>query len=165
MSTSEDLKTAFAGESQANRKYLAFAKKADLEGLPQVARLFRAAAQGETVHALAHLAAMDGIGDTAENLKEAFGGETYEVESMYPPMIEQAKAEENKKAARSFRNAFEVEKVHASLYQAALQAFGQPQGEQFFYFVCPVCGYVEARTAPERCPVCGTPGERFECIQ
>src|SRR5512135_191072 len=96
--TDDDLKAAFAGESQANRKYLAFAKKADEEGFPQVAKLFRAAAQGETVHAHAHLAAMDGVGTTAENLKEAMGGETYEFTSMYPPMIEEARTEDNKRA-------------------------------------------------------------------
>lgn len=160
----ENLKAAFAGESQANRKYTAFAKKADEEGHPQIARLFRAAGQGETIHALAHLAAMDGIGTTEENLKEAFGGETYEVESMYPPMIEDAKAEGEKRAARSFRNAFEVEKIHAALYKAALEALSQPEGELYQYWVCPVCGYVEARNAPERCPVCGTLGEMFQCV-
>jgi rubrerythrin len=165
MSTLDDLKAAFAGESQANRKYLAFAKKADEEGYPQVARLFRAAAQGETIHAHAHLAAMDGISDTAANLKEAMGGETYEFETMYPPMVEQSKTEDHKKAQRSFRNAMEVEKVHASLYKAAFDSLNKPAGEQFFYFVCPVCGYVEARTAPERCPVCGAAGSKFECIQ
>ncbi len=160
----ENLKAAFAGESQANRKYTAFAKKADEEGHPQVARLFRAAALGETVHALAHLDAMEGVGSTEQNLKEALGGETYEVESMYPPMIEEARAEGDKKAARTFRNAFEVEKIHASLYKAALDALSQPEGEMYQYWVCPVCGYVEARNAPDRCPVCGTLGTMFQCV-
>lgn len=164
-STLDDLKTAFAGESQANRKYLAFAKKAEDEGYPQIARLFRAAAHGETIHALNHLAAMDGIGDTAANLKEAFGGETYEFESMYPPMMEQAEAEGNRKAHRAFRLANEVEKIHAGLYAEALDVLGKEVIEEYGYYVCPVCGYLHARTAPDRCPVCGTPGERFELIK
>lgn len=162
--TLEDLKNAFAGESQANRKYLAFAKKADEEGYPQAARLFRAAAAGETIHALTHLAALEGVHSTAENLKEAFGGESWEVDSMYPPMLEHAQQEENKKALRSFRNAMEVEKVHAALYAAALETLGK-ETETYFYFICPVCGYVEASNAPDRCPVCGTSGTRFDCIQ
>ncbi len=162
--TMENLQAAFAGESQANRKYLAFARKADQEGYPQAARLFRAAAFGETVHALNHLAAMDGIGTTAENLKEAFGGETYEFESMYPPMMEQAEAEGNKKAFRTFRYANEVEKVHARMYQAALDVLSG-ETESFGYYVCPVCGYLEARNAPERCPVCGNPGKNFEYVE
>jgi rubrerythrin len=161
----EHLQNAFAGESQANRKYTAFAKKADEDGYPQVARLFRAAAQGETVHALAHLAAMDGIKSTEENLKEALGGENYEVDSMYPVMIQDAKAEENKAAARSFRRAFEVEKIHSALYKAALDTLSEPQSEVYAYWVCPVCGYVEARNAPETCPVCGTLGSAFICVQ
>ena len=162
--TLEDLQAAFAGESQANRKYLAFAKKADEEGQPQVARLFRAVAAGETVHALAHLAAMNEIQSTSENLKAALAGETWEVETMYPPMIEGAKAEANKKATRSFRNAMEVEKVHATLYTAALDSFGQAT-DSYFYYVCPVCGFVQASNAPEHCPVCGTAGTMFEVIQ
>ncbi len=162
--TLDDLMTAFAGEAQANRKYLAFAKKAEEEGHPQIARLFRAAAHGETIHALNHLAAMDGIGDTEANLKEAFGGETYEFESMYPPMIEQAQAEGNKKAHRSFRLANEVEKIHAGLYAEALEVLGEEVIEAYGYYVCPVCGYLHARTAPERCPVCGAAGERFELV-
>lgn len=164
--TMKGLADAFAGESQANRKYLAFAKKAEEEGHPQIARLFRAAAHGETIHALNHLAAMDGVKGTAENLKEAMGGETYEFESMYPPMIAAAEAEGQRKALRSFRYAMDVEKIHAGLYREALELLesGAAAGESFEYYVCPVCGYVHARSAPERCPVCGTPGERFEKI-
>lgn len=161
--TLEDLQSAFAGESQANRKYLAFAKKAEEEGHHQAARLFRAAAHGETIHAHNHLAAMEGIHDTAENLKEAMGGENYEVDSMYPPMIAHAEEEGMRKALRSFKWAMEVEKIHAEMYREALENLGKP-GETFEYYVCPVCGYVHARVAPERCPVCGTPAERFECI-
>jgi rubrerythrin len=161
--TLQNLQTAFAGESQANRKYLAFAKKAEQEGYPQIARLFRAAAHGETIHALNHLAAMDGIGTTEENLKEAFGGETYEFESMYPPMMETATAEANKQAFRTFRMANEVEKIHAGMYQEALELLSSEM-ETYGYYVCPVCGYLHARCAPDRCPVCNNPGKNFELI-
>ncbi|MGD2270644.1 MAG: rubrerythrin family protein, partial [Desulfobacterales bacterium] len=118
--TEENLKDAFAGESQANRKYLAFAKKAESEGHPQVAKLFRAAAEAETVHAHAHLRTLKGIKSTAENLQEAIAGETHEFKSMYPQMIEDATSEDDKAALRSFTYANEVEKVHADLYQKAL---------------------------------------------
>ena len=161
MSKTQDyLAEAFAGESQANRKYLAFAKKADEEGLPQVARMFRAAAEAETVHAHNHLRAMKGIGTTAENLKEAVAGETHEFEHMYPEMIEAAKAEDAKEALRSFEWANTVEKVHADLYQKLLDNLGGDLGD-FAYYVCPVCGYTAEGEAPERCPVCGAKGSRF----
>lgn len=164
--TLEALKTAFAGESQANRKYLAYAKKADEEGYPQIARLFRAAAHGETIHAHNELAAMDGIKTTAENLQDAIQGETYEFQSMYPPMVAAAETEGERKALRAFKQALEVEKVHARLYCEALEALqsAADAGESYEYYVCPVCGYVHARSAPERCPVCGTLGARFEKI-
>lgn len=162
--TLQNLQAAFAGESQANRKYLAFAQKAEKEGYLQIARLFRAAAHGETIHALNHLAAMDGIGTTEENLKEAFGGETYEFEEMYPPMMEQATAEDNKRAFRTFRYANEVEKIHAGLYNEALELLSGEM-EAYGYYVCPVCGYLHARNAPERCPVCGNPGKNFEYVE
>jgi rubrerythrin len=140
MSKSEkNLKEAFAGESQANRKYLAFAQKADREGYAQVAKLFRAAAEAETVHAHTHLRAMKGVGSTADNLKEAIGGETYEFQSMYPPMIETAKEEGDKAAERSFTYANDVEKVHAALYQKALDNLDSL--EEVDYYVCSVCGY------------------------
>ena len=161
--TFEDLKAAFAGESQANRKYTAFAKKADEEGFPQVARLFRAAAHAETVHALNHFRAMGEVKTTTDNLKAAIAGENYEVTSMYPEFISDAEAEGNKKALTTFRWAFEVEKVHELLYRKALEGLGQP-GETFDYYVCPVCGYTHERGAPDKCPVCGTPGSRFEKI-
>jgi rubrerythrin len=163
--TTEDLKTAFAGESQASRKYTAFAKKADDEGYPQVAKLFRAAAQAETVHALNHLRALSGVQSTADNLQEAIGGESYEIISMYPPFIEAAQAEENKKAVRTFQWAWEVEKVHETLYRQALELLetkGKTAGED--YYVCPVCGFTHEGPWSDRCPVCSTPGERFERI-
>ena len=161
MSKSEDfLKEAFAGESQANRKYLAFAKKADEEGYPQAGRLFRAAAEAETVHAHAHLRAWKGVGATTDNLKAAVAGETHEFTHMYPEMIEAARAEANKEAERTFTYANEVEKVHAALYQKLLDVLGSPQGD-YPYWVCPVCGYTAEKEHPERCPVCNAKGDRF----
>ena len=156
----EDLKAAFAGESQANRKYLAFAKKADDEGFPQAAKLFRAAAEAETVHAHNHLRAMDGIRATAENLKEAIAGENYEHTSMYPEFIKDAEADKNDKATRSFKYAMAVEIEHEGLYQDALDTLGKG-GDSYDYYVCPVCGHTHARNAPDKCPVCGTLGSRF----
>lgn len=157
--TLENLMEAFAGESQANRKYLAFAQQADKEGHPQVARLFRAAAEAETVHAHAHLRTADGINSTVDNLKEAIAGETHEFKSMYPDMIEKAKEEGNKAAERSFTYANEVEKVHADLYQKALDNIDSL--EETDYFVCSVCGYTCEKEAPEKCPVCGAKSKAF----
>lgn len=161
--TEENLKAAFAGESQANRKYLAFADAADREGFPQVAKMFRAAAEGETVHAHAHLRALKGIKSTKENLQEAIGGETHEFKSMYPDMIKAAEEEGAKDALRSFNFANEVEQIHARLYQSLLDNLGKG-GETYPYYVCPVCGYVHEKEAPEACPVCGTKGKMFKRI-
>ncbi len=158
--TVDDLKAAFAGESQANRKYLAFAKKADEEGYPQAAKLFRAAAEAETIHAHNHLKAMDGIGNTLDNLKEAMGGETYEYESMYPPMVKVAEEEGNKKAERSFKFAMEAEKIHAEMYKEAIEKINIKE-EVYDYFVCPVCGFTAPKYAPDKCPICGAPGTKF----
>ena len=164
MSKSEDaLKVAFAGESQANRKYLAFATEADREGFPQAARLFRAAAEAETVHAINHLKALKGIKTTKDNLQEAIGGETYEFTSMYPGMIEAAKTEGNKNAEISFWRANEVEKVHAALYKGLLDTLGKNQ-ENYPYYVCPVCGYTCGKDVPDSCPVCATKGKLFKKI-
>jgi rubrerythrin len=160
----EDLAAAFAGESQARNKYLAFAQKAEAEGHPQVARLFRAAAQAEYVHALNHFRAMDGVGSTAENLKTAIAGENYEVVSMYPPFIVDAKEEGNRRAETSFTYAWKVEQTHEQLYREALANLEEPQGEEYDYYVCPVCGHTHKGSAPDRCPVCGAPGSRFERI-
>jgi rubrerythrin len=161
--TEQFLKEAFAGESQANRKYLAFAAKADDEGFPQVARLFRAAAEAETIHAHNHLRALKGIRSTKENLEEAIEGETHEFKNMYPEMIETAKKEGNKEAERTLHYANEVEKIHANLYQSLLNNLGKTQ-ENFPYYVCPVCGYTSEKTPPSVCPVCGTKGEKFKRI-
>jgi len=158
--TDEHLKEAFAGESQANRKYLAYAEKADEEGYAQAARLFRAAAAAETVHAHAHLRAMGGIASTAENLKDAIAGETHEFKTMYPEMIEAAAEEGHAQAERSFRFANTVEETHADLYRGILDDLGGVQ-EEYPYFVCPVCGHTVGKVAPDKCPVCGTAGAKF----
>ncbi|MDA8126887.1 MAG: rubrerythrin family protein [Deltaproteobacteria bacterium] len=165
MSKSEDaLKEAFAGESQANRKYLAFAAKADQEGYPQAARLFRAAAEAETIHAHNHLRVLKGIASTRENIQEAVEGETHEFKSMYPAMIQAAKAEGNKEAERSFNYANEVEKVHARLYEQMLVDLATAK-EAYAYWVCPVCGYTAEAEAPEVCPVCGAKGKVFKKVE
>jgi len=158
--TLENLKEAFAGESQANRKYLAFAKQADADGYPQVAKLFRAAAEAETIHAHAHLRAMEGVGSTKDNLLAAVAGEAHEFESMYPGMIADAKKEGFKKAERSFDNANDVEQIHAKLYQKALDTLGQKVAA-VDYYVCPVCGNTVEGKPTDPCPICGTPANRF----
>jgi len=161
MSQSEkNLKEAFAGESQANRKYLAFAQQAEKEGHAQVARLFRAAAEAETIHAHSHLRVLGEIKGTAENLQAAIAGETHEFKSMYPEMIRAAEAEGNKGAARSFTYANEVEKVHAALYQKALDSLGTPAAA-VDYYVCSVCGYTCENEPPDSCPVCNAKAKAF----
>lgn len=159
----DDLMAAFAGESQANRKYLAFAKKADEEGYAQVARLFRAAAAAETVHALTHFRTAGEVKSTEENLKAAVAGEHYENSEMYPAFMKDAEAEGDAKALKSFTWANEAEKIHEILYKEALDTLGKP-GETYDYYICPICGYTHARTAPEKCPVCGALGSKFEKI-
>ncbi len=162
MATTDNLQAAFAGESQANRKYLAFAKKADADGLPQVAKLFRAAAEAETVHAHAHLRALSGVKTTTENLEAAIEGEGYEYREMYPPFLAEAQAEGNKAAEISFKNALAVEEVHHGLYSKALEAVkaGNDLPATAIY-VCPVCGNTVEGAAPDTCPVCSVPGEKF----
>jgi rubrerythrin len=160
--TTDNLKAAFAGESQANRKYLAFAKKADEEGYPQIAKLFRAAAEAETVHAHAHLRVLDGVKSTAENLTEAVNGETYEFTKMYPQFIEEAKEENNKAALISFNFANKVEQVHADLYKKAIENINNKQDMSAAeIYLCPVCGDVFVGEVPDRCPVCGLVKEKF----
>jgi rubrerythrin len=163
MSTTENLKEAFAGESQANRKYLAFAKKADEEGFFQVARLFRAAAYAETVHAHNHLKFLDGIKNTEENLKEAIAGEVAEFTEMYPNFIEQAKEENEKGALWSFDVANKVEEIHAGLYENALKSLGD--NVEVIYYVCNFCGNTVEKEALEICPICGAPKKEFKKIE
>ena len=157
--TEQNLADAFAGESQANRKYLAFAQQAEKEGYKQVAKLFRAAADAETVHAHAHLRTMNGVGKTVDNLKTAIGGETHEFKKMYPEFIEAAKQEAQKAAERSFTYANAVEKIHAGLYQKALDNLGK--NEDVDYYVCSVCGMTVEKEAPDKCPVCGAAKKAF----
>jgi methylamine---glutamate N-methyltransferase subunit C len=162
MSTQENLQAAFAGESQANRLYLAFAKKAESEGRPQIAKLFRAAAAAETVHAHAHLRVMGGIKDTKQNLQVAIEGEGHEFKEMYPEFIKEAEAEGNKAALVSFRNANAVEEIHYNLYGEALEAFeaGNDLPATSIH-VCDICGNTVAGDAPDKCHVCGAPGAKF----
>jgi rubrerythrin len=156
MSTVDNLKTAFAGESQANRKYTAYARKAEQDGLPGVSRLFRAAAAAETVHALAHFRALGGVKDTLANLQDAAAGENYEVTQMYPPFVEEARKEAHAAGLRSMDYALQVEKVHFALYNAALASVkGGKDIPVQPYFVCPTCGHTVAGQAPGTCPICG----------
>jgi rubrerythrin len=163
-STKENLENAFAGESQAFQKYTNFADKADKDGFPNVAKLFRTAAQAERIHAGGHLAALKGVGSTAENLQAAIAGETYEYTEMYPPMLEQAQADDHA-AKRMFAMAVKAEEVHAQLYQKALEAVeqGKDLTETDFY-LCPVCGHIEFGSPTDNCPICGTPADRFTLI-
>ena len=160
--TYENLMAAFAGESQANRKYLAFAKKAEDEGYPQIAKLFRSAAEAETIHAHAHLRVADGIKSTVENLKAAIEGEGHEFNNMYPDFLEVALKEGNKKAEVSFKNAMAVEKIHYDLYTDALKALNAgkdlPSND---IWVCDVCGNTVSGNPPEKCPICSVMRDRF----
>lgn len=160
--TEKNLQEAFAGESQANRKYLAFAKKAEQEGFKGVANLFKAAAAAETIHAHNHLEVLKGVGSTLENLKAAFGGEHHEFTVMYPEFLTKSKEEKNGAATKSFHWANEVEKVHGNLYQEAIklmEAGGALPAKD--YYVCEKCGYTIADAAPDKCPVCGAKRDEF----
>jgi rubrerythrin len=163
LDTTDNLKEAFAGESQANRKYLAFAKKADEEGLFQIARLFRAAAEAETVHAHNHLTVLKGVNSTEENLKEAIAGEVEEFKEMYPAFIKVAEDENNKQALWTFNVANQVEEIHADLYQKALDSIGR--NVEVVYYVCNLCGNTVEREAPDICPICGAPKQEFKRVE
>lgn len=166
MSTIENLKTAFAGESQANRKYKAFAKKAEEEGFKQVAKLFRAAAKAETIHALNHLNVLGEVKSTKENLKAAIDGESYENTEMYPKFIKEAEEEGNEQAVLSFKGANTAEEIHKKLYEKALEKLEQGSDlETIDYYVCEVCGYTAEGEAPETCPVCNVSKDKFIKIE
>jgi len=156
--TYENLMAAFAGEAQANRKYTAYARKAEKDGKTNAAKLFRAAADAETLHALKHFEVAGKIGSTADNLKDGIAGETYEYKEMYPDFVKEAEAEGNKAALMSFTFAMKAEEVHAGLYQDALENIDNP--EEVFYYLCPVCGNIE-KYQPEKCNICGVPGTKF----
>ena len=166
MSSENNLKEAFAGESQANRKYLAFAKKAEQEGFKQAAKLFRAAAEAENVHALNHLLVLGTVKSTKENLQEAINGETYEFTEMYPKMISEAENENNTPAKISFSKANAVEKIHSMLYKKALEQVkkGNDLKEEDIY-VCQICGHTAEGEAPNKCPVCGANKDKFKKIE
>ncbi|MDW7732265.1 MAG: rubrerythrin family protein [Methanolobus sp.] len=163
MSSKDNLKAAFTGESMANRTYLAFAKKADDEGYHQIAKLFRAAAAAETVHAFNHLQRMGGIGTTMDNLKDAIEGETYEYETMYPEFIKEAKEEGDNRALWSFEVANKVEKIHAKLYEKALEEIGN--NAEVDYYVCSVCGHTHEGKPEGNCPICGAPASKYEKVE
>jgi rubrerythrin len=159
--TKENLKEAFSGESQANQKYRAFAKKAERDGFPNIAKLFKTAAEAERIHAEGHFGALDGIGTTVENIKAAIGGETYEYTEMYPPMLEQAEKDDHK-AKRMFKYAVGAEDVHAKLYKLALAAAEQGKDlEENEFYLCPVCGHIEFGKPEENCPICGTLASKY----
>ncbi|MHC1719899.1 MAG: rubrerythrin family protein [Clostridiaceae bacterium] len=156
--TYENLMAAFAGESQANRKYLAYAKKAEKDGKTNAAKLFRAASDAETLHALKHFEVAGKVGSTADNLKDGIAGETHEYKEMYPDFVKEAEAEGNKAALMSFNFAMKAEEVHARLYLDALENIDQT--EEIFYYLCPVCGNIE-KVRPDKCSICGVPGDKF----
>lgn len=163
-STTENLENAFAGESQANQKYRAFAKKAEKEGFANIAKLFLTTAEAERIHAEGHLKALDMVGSTADNLQAAINGETHEFEDMYPPMISQAEAEGHK-AKVMFKFASKAEAVHAQLYNKALEAVQKGVDlDTSEIYLCPVCGHIELGTPPERCPICGAKAHIFEKV-
>lgn len=157
--TLKNLMEAFAGESQANRKYLAYSKKAETDGHTNAAKLFKAASDAETIHALKHFQVANKVKSTEENLQDAVDGETYEFESMYPGFLETAKEEENKKAIQTFTYAMEAEKVHAKLYKEALENLNNDE-EEIFYYLCPICGNIE-KFVPEKCSICSVAGSMF----
>ena len=163
-STTDNLKEAFAGESQAYQKYRAFAKKAERDGFVNIAKLFKTTAEAELVHAEGHLKALEAIATTAENLQSAIDGETFEYTEMYPPMAEQAN-DEGHRAKTMFRFAVGAEKVHAEIYAKALEAVknGTDMDVSDFY-LCPICGYIELGSAPEKCPICGALAKVFKTI-
>ena len=156
--TVKNLMEAFAGESQANKKYLAYSKKAEAEGKLNAAKLFKAASDAETLHALKHFEVAEKIKSTSENLQDAVEGENHEYQSMYPEFLKVAEEEEHKAAIRTFTFAMKAEEVHARLYAEALTNIDQT--EEIFYYLCPVCGNIE-KFRPEKCPICGVPGEKF----
>ena len=164
VTTTDNLKDAFSGESQANQKYRAFAKKAEKEGFGNIAKLFRTTAEAERIHAEGHLKALEMIASTADNLQTAIDGETYEFEEMYPPMLSLAK-EDGHKAKTMFKFAVDAEEVHAIIYKKALEAVknGVDMDESEFY-LCPICGYIEVGSIPEKCPVCGAKGKVFVLV-
>lgn len=156
--TLENLMEAFAGESQANRKYLAYSTKAKSDGKKNAAKLFKAASDAETIHAHKHFEVAGKIKSTVENLNDAVTGENHEYQSMYPEFLKVAQEEGNQAAVRTFTYALKAEEVHARLYKEALENLDQE--EEVFYYLCPICGNIE-KVVPEKCFICGTTGTKF----
>ncbi|MGD9143205.1 MAG: rubrerythrin family protein [Dehalococcoidia bacterium] len=163
--TEDNIQEAFGGESKANRRYTFYAEKADKEGYPQVARLFRAVAEAETVHARNHLNAVDAVGSTKDNLFAASLGEQEEYKKMYPVFIEKAREERNDRAERTFDWANKVEEIHYGYFEEALAAVREEkQPPEVTYYVCQVCGNTVTGEPPENCPICGAPAGAFKKI-
>jgi rubrerythrin len=163
--TKENLKAAFAGESQAHIKYLAFSAQAEKEGKPNIARLFKAIAYAEQVHAINHLKELGGIGDTAANLGAAIGGENFEVDEMYAAYLAVAERQGEKGAKRSMTYAMEAEKIHAEMYSDAKKI--AEAGDDIAIgevYICPVCGFTHIGEPPDRCPVCNVKSERYKAF-
>jgi len=166
MASQDNLNDAFTGESRANRKYLAYAIQAERDGFPGVARLFRAAAEAETVHALAHFRVLGGVGSTLDNLADAVAGEQYEFSEMYPAFLQEARDEGWKPAEFSFRNALAVEEVHSDLFSRARDAVERGRDADLGpIYVCPVCGNTVVGSIPDTCPVCHVSGEKYREIR
>lgn len=164
--TKDNLRSAFTGESQANRKYLFFAEKAEEEGQTGIARLFRAAADAETVHARNHLKVMQGIKSTKENLLSAISGENHEFTEMYPSFIKQAETEDEEKAIHSFHLANSVEKIHHRLFREANDRLAKGENKDLQpVYVCQVCGNTLEGEAPDQCSICGAPKHMFKLIE
>jgi len=161
--TTDNLKAAFAGESQARNKYIAYGRKAELEGMPNVAKLFRAAADAEEVHAIRHWKALGMVRDTLQNLEDGLAGETYEIVDMYPEFLAQAEKEQEITATYAFKGALEAEKIHQKLYAAAIEAVkaGARDIEAFRVYTCEVCGYTHVGEPIEKCPICSVPWTKF----
>jgi len=160
--TRKFLEDAFAGESMAHMKYLIFAEQAEKEGFPNIAKLFKAIAHAEFIHAKNHFIALGNLGKTLENLQTGIDGETYEVEEMYPVFKNAAEFQGEKEAVRTTHYALEAEKVHAELYKKAKElAESGKDIEAKKVYICPVCGYTALDEVPEKCPVCGVPGDKF----
>ncbi|MBI5250309.1 MAG: rubrerythrin family protein [Desulfomonile tiedjei] len=161
--TEENLKEAFAGECQASIRYVAFAEKADAEGYPGAARLFRAAARAEIVHALSHLRVLGEVKATQDNVETAIQGESFEFKEMYPAMVKDAVEDNNIEARHSLEYAMSIEMVHAKLFKKAVEEESTNASSHFY--VCPVCGHTVRGKAPKKCPYCGVDEKRFMEIQ
>jgi len=161
--TEKNLAYAFAAESKASARNATFARKADLEGYSQIARLFRAVSDAESIHAHRYLLLMRGkIGSTEENLETAFQNEIKANVEEYPKLIKDASAEDNKSALKAFSQARDVESLHAELYKKALNDMVSERETE--YYVCQVCGYISEDEAPEKCPICGAVKDKFKSV-